>query len=232
MDDAREGRAALRRLGRRGRGRRRRRGAAPARVRRASRVDWDEADRVRDRAAHAAVRDGAGGPGDRRALGSRTASGEIMAAGRFGIPAMVHEECLAGRAAWRATVYPAPLSWGASFDPALVEALGRRIGAHDARGSASTGARAGAGRRPRPAVGPGRGDDRRGPAGSWARIGAAYVRGLRGRRRHRDAQALRRVLRRSRAGREPRAGGGRAAGDGRRAAAAVRARRCAPARGR
>jgi beta-xylosidase len=53
---------------------------------------------------------------------------QIMAAGRFGIPAVVHEECLTGLAAWRATVFPAPLSWGASFDPALVEAVGRRIG--------------------------------------------------------------------------------------------------------
>ncbi|MFF5228892.1 beta-glucosidase [Dactylosporangium sp. NPDC000521] len=53
---------------------------------------------------------------------------EIIAAGRFGIPAIVHEECLTGLAAWQATIYPAPLSWGASFDPALVEAMGARIG--------------------------------------------------------------------------------------------------------
>ncbi|MGI5184769.1 beta-glucosidase [Dactylosporangium sp. CA-152071] len=53
---------------------------------------------------------------------------EIVAAGRFGIPAIVHEECLTGLAAWQATIYPAPLSWGASFDPALVEAMGARIG--------------------------------------------------------------------------------------------------------
>ena len=37
---------------------------------------------------------------------------EIMAAGRFGIPALVHEECLTGLMAWRATVYPSPLCWG------------------------------------------------------------------------------------------------------------------------
>jgi beta-xylosidase len=54
---------------------------------------------------------------------------EIVAASRFGIPAQVHEECLTGLAAWRATVYPAPLSWGASFDPELVEQMGARIGA-------------------------------------------------------------------------------------------------------
>ncbi|WP_448809101.1 beta-xylosidase/alpha-l-arabinosidase [Agromyces bauzanensis] len=52
----------------------------------------------------------------------------IVAAGRFGIPALAHEECLAGFAAWGATAYPVPLSWGATFDPALVERMSRRIG--------------------------------------------------------------------------------------------------------
>ncbi|MCR2784849.1 MULTISPECIES: glycoside hydrolase family 3 N-terminal domain-containing protein [unclassified Microbacterium] len=53
----------------------------------------------------------------------------IRAASRFGIPAVAHEECLAGFAAWGATAYPVPLSWGASFDPALVEQMAARIGA-------------------------------------------------------------------------------------------------------
>lgn len=53
---------------------------------------------------------------------------QIMAAGRHGIPAIVHEECLTGLATWQATVYPSPLCWGASFDPALVEQMGQRIG--------------------------------------------------------------------------------------------------------
>ncbi|MFE9614030.1 glycoside hydrolase family 3 N-terminal domain-containing protein [Streptomyces sp. NPDC006012] len=52
----------------------------------------------------------------------------IAAAGRFGIPAVAHEECLAGFTAWGATAYPVPLAWGATFDPALVEELGLRIG--------------------------------------------------------------------------------------------------------
>ncbi|MGF6822807.1 beta-xylosidase [Microbacterium sp. ZKA21] len=52
----------------------------------------------------------------------------IMAANRFGIPAQVHEECLAGFAAWQATAYPVPLSWGASFDPDLVEEMAAQIG--------------------------------------------------------------------------------------------------------
>ena len=48
---------------------------------------------------------------------------------RLGIPALVHEECLTGLAAWRATTFPAPLSWGASFHPELVEEMGAAIGA-------------------------------------------------------------------------------------------------------
>ncbi len=53
----------------------------------------------------------------------------IVAANRFGIPAVVHEECLTGLAAWQATIFPSPLCWGAGFDPALVERVGARIGA-------------------------------------------------------------------------------------------------------
>ncbi|MFF2523437.1 beta-xylosidase/alpha-l-arabinosidase [Streptomyces liangshanensis] len=56
----------------------------------------------------------------------------VVAANRFGIPAMAHDECLAGFAAWGATTYPVPLSWGAAFDPALVEEMARAIG-HDMR---------------------------------------------------------------------------------------------------
>lgn len=47
---------------------------------------------------------------------------------RLGIPALVHEECLTGLAAWQAATYPTPLAWGASFDPALVERVGAAIG--------------------------------------------------------------------------------------------------------
>lgn len=63
------------------------------------------------------------------ALSLMRAQQRIMAAGRFGIPALAHEECLAGFATWGATAYPVPLSWGASFDPELVRELGARIGA-------------------------------------------------------------------------------------------------------
>lgn len=65
------------------------------------------------------------------ALGAQAlarAQRRIAAAGRFGIPAVAHEECLAGFTAWGATAYPVPLAWGAAFDPPLVEELGRRIG--------------------------------------------------------------------------------------------------------
>lgn len=53
---------------------------------------------------------------------------EIAAASRFGIPALVHEECLTGFATWQATAYPTPLSWGASFDPDLVAEMAAMIG--------------------------------------------------------------------------------------------------------
>jgi beta-xylosidase len=47
---------------------------------------------------------------------------------RLGIPALVHEECLTGLSAWGAATFPAPLSWGASFDPDLVGEMARLIG--------------------------------------------------------------------------------------------------------
>ena len=53
---------------------------------------------------------------------------QISGASRFGIPALVHEECLTGLMAWGATVFPAPPAWGASFDPALVEEMAAAIG--------------------------------------------------------------------------------------------------------
>lgn len=53
----------------------------------------------------------------------------IVSESRFGIPALAHEECLAGFAAWGATAYPVPLSWGASWSPDLVQQVGERIGA-------------------------------------------------------------------------------------------------------
>lgn len=45
-----------------------------------------------------------------------------------GLPAIVHEECLTGLAAWGATTFPTPLAWGASFDPALVGEMAASVG--------------------------------------------------------------------------------------------------------
>ncbi|WP_236683561.1 glycoside hydrolase family 3 protein [Demequina aurantiaca] len=47
---------------------------------------------------------------------------------RLGIPALSHEECLTGLAAWKATTFPTPLAWGASFDPDLVGEMSAAIG--------------------------------------------------------------------------------------------------------
>ncbi|MFC9173586.1 MULTISPECIES: glycoside hydrolase family 3 N-terminal domain-containing protein [unclassified Streptomyces] len=52
----------------------------------------------------------------------------IAGANRFGIPALAHEECLAGFATWGATAYPVPLSWGATFHPELVREMAAAIG--------------------------------------------------------------------------------------------------------
>ena len=53
---------------------------------------------------------------------------QIAAASRFGIPAVAHEECLTGFAAWTATIFPTPLAWGATFDPGLVGEMAAAIG--------------------------------------------------------------------------------------------------------
>ena len=65
------------------------------------------------------------------ALGARALARtqrEIVASSRQGIPALAHEECLAGFTTWGATIYPIPLAWGATFDPALIEEMASRIG--------------------------------------------------------------------------------------------------------
>ena len=47
---------------------------------------------------------------------------------RLGIPAVVHEECLTGFTTLGATVYPAAMAWGATFDPELVKEMASAIG--------------------------------------------------------------------------------------------------------
>jgi beta-xylosidase len=65
------------------------------------------------------------------AAGIRALAGlqaRIAAASRLGIPAVAHEECLTGFATWSAAIFPTPLAWGASFDPALVRDMAAAIG--------------------------------------------------------------------------------------------------------
>lgn len=53
---------------------------------------------------------------------------QVMRHSRFAIPAIAHEECLTGFSTWRATAFPTPLAWGASFDPDLVADMAAAIG--------------------------------------------------------------------------------------------------------
>lgn len=52
----------------------------------------------------------------------------VMAANRFGIPAIAHEECLTGFTAWGATVYPTSIAWAATFDSELIRRMSSNIG--------------------------------------------------------------------------------------------------------
>lgn len=52
----------------------------------------------------------------------------VVMASRLGVPALVHEECLTGFTALGATVYPAAIAWGATFDPELIERMATAIG--------------------------------------------------------------------------------------------------------
>ena len=52
----------------------------------------------------------------------------VVGSSRFGIPALVHEECLTGFTAYGATVYPAAIAWGATWDPELVRRMAASIG--------------------------------------------------------------------------------------------------------
>src|SRR4051794_25019720 len=52
----------------------------------------------------------------------------VLGNSRLGIPAIVHEECLTGFTSYGATVFPAAIAWGATFDPGLVERMAAAIG--------------------------------------------------------------------------------------------------------
>jgi beta-glucosidase-like glycosyl hydrolase len=52
----------------------------------------------------------------------------VLERSRLGVPAIVHEECLTGFTTYGATVYPAAIAWGATFDPDLVQRMAAAIG--------------------------------------------------------------------------------------------------------
>jgi beta-glucosidase len=52
----------------------------------------------------------------------------VLESSRLRVPAIVHEECLTGFTSFGATVYPAAIAWGATFDPELVERMAAAIG--------------------------------------------------------------------------------------------------------
>lgn len=54
---------------------------------------------------------------------------DIIEGTRLGIPVMSHEECLSGLMAQGATLFPAPLSMAGTWNPDLIERVGRAIGA-------------------------------------------------------------------------------------------------------
>lgn len=54
---------------------------------------------------------------------------ELVENAPHGIPAILHEECLTGFTTYQATVYPAAIAWGATFDPGLVRRMAAAIGA-------------------------------------------------------------------------------------------------------
>ncbi|WJV61693.1 glycoside hydrolase family 3 N-terminal domain-containing protein [Pectobacteriaceae bacterium C52] len=51
----------------------------------------------------------------------------MMEETRLGIPAMFHEECLVGLLCKDATLFPSPLNYGATWDPALIEQVAAAI---------------------------------------------------------------------------------------------------------
>lgn len=54
---------------------------------------------------------------------------DIIDGSRLGIPVMSHEECLSGLMAQGATLFPTPLAMAGTWNPELIERVGRAIGA-------------------------------------------------------------------------------------------------------
>ena len=82
---------------------------------------------------------------------------------RLGIPAIIHEECLHGLIAWDAPCFQQSIGAAASFDPDVVDGDGGDDPPADAADRRPARARPRPRHRARPALGPDRGDLRRGP---------------------------------------------------------------------
>ncbi|MGJ9696560.1 glycoside hydrolase family 3 N-terminal domain-containing protein [Actinotignum sp. GS-2025a] len=52
----------------------------------------------------------------------------VISRSRFNIPAIIHEECLTGITCLGATVFPAAIAWGATWNPELIEKMANAIG--------------------------------------------------------------------------------------------------------
>lgn len=65
---------------------------------------------------------------DERAAWLWSVQRDLVENTRHGIPAIVHEECLTGLAAWKAATFPSPPAWGATFAPELVERMASLMG--------------------------------------------------------------------------------------------------------
>ena len=59
---------------------------------------------------------------------ARALQRDVVRHSRFGIPALVHEECLTGLQLYGAATYPSPLAWGASWDAGLIREMAGQIG--------------------------------------------------------------------------------------------------------
>ncbi|GAA3206013.1 beta-glucosidase family protein [Nonomuraea roseoviolacea] len=89
----------------------------------------DLADRLRDGVGHLTRVFGTAPVSPAEGVAAlRRLQEQVVAASRFGIPAIAHEECLTGFATYGATAYPTPLAWAATFDPDLVHRMAHAIG--------------------------------------------------------------------------------------------------------
>ena len=114
---------------------------------------------------------------------------------RLGIPALSHEECLVGLMARGATLFPSALAYSATWNPDLVERAAQAIGREARSVGCHQGLAPGPRRLPRRALGPHRGDARRGPLpgrrpGHAASCAASRARSATAR----DPEALRRAF--------------------------------------